>query len=575
MLKENEQAWMQAYTKGSKSLQARLSKIHANNPEFQNFVKKHGFGGTLSKKQAEKQKKSSVVTVPPMDKEKPEMKKGPENREALIRQAAEKIRNRRLAAANRVAFGGELGGGFIMPHSSFRTYREHLEEQKKKLDKMGFPIMPKVQQLPPPKTPHPVPQGYERVKDPWGFNVVRKIRKEDVAYLDGFVATHRGGWVAKRNGKQIGPVVSTKEIAQKYIKQTKKGIAQKVLDRLSQLKPHLAAESKENRDRVRSWDSAVVISKSGKMPKMVSDPKSKLNKLRRMAQMGLRKVLATEYTEMSSKEALNELKKATLASYISKASRRAGAAKSLETDFHRDANRYIAKAQDAENRYLGGSNSVGKNDAAELRAKADTNDEISASFRKVAKKRYAGIDLAAKKLAKEETEQLDERNTESHPDLWDTHELRHESGKVLKKGDKVKGFRGTYKIKGFEMPHHEGSTGRVYTDKGQFFPGVVNAKIVKKAVKEEAEPVNEVSRGVIARLATARYNQAQAALKKKDIPEYVKKMQKAIKAGDATTPKTGWTPEEDPENDGRPKKEEVEKPTYRQVREAIVRRKGK
>lgn len=125
----SQKAWMQAYTKGSKSLQARLAKIHANNPEFQDFVKKHGFGGNLSKKQSEKQKVSSSPTVKPVDQPNPETKKGPADREAMIKAAARKIQDRRAAASNRVAFGGELGGGFSLPNMGFRTYREETERE--------------------------------------------------------------------------------------------------------------------------------------------------------------------------------------------------------------------------------------------------------------------------------------------------------------------------------------------------------------------------------------------------------------------------------------------------------------
>ena len=37
------------------------------------------------------------------------------------------------------------------------------------------------------------------------------------------------------------------------------------------------------------------------------------------------------------------------------------------------------------------------------------------------------------------------------------------------------GFRGNYRIDGGRAPHKPGSTGKVWTDKGEFFPGVVNA----------------------------------------------------------------------------------------------------
>lgn len=508
-LKENERAWMQAFTKGSKSAQARLSKIHANNPEFQDFVKKHGFGGTLSKKQAEKQKVSSVATVPPVHTP-PEKQKGPADRETMIRQAAEKIRNRRLANANRVAFGGELGGGFVMPHSGFRTYREHLEEQKKKLDKLGFPVMKKDDPaLPEPKTPHPVPRGYERVKDNMGFNVLRKIR----------------------------------------------------------------SESKENRDRVMSYDSALVITKSGKLPKLTSDPKIRVSKMiKRIGSLGLKKLLATEQTEMSSKESLNELKKSTMASYLAKAGSRVRSGTSLGKDFEHDAYKDMAVANKHHPNMVtpGFEKDPEKLDKAEKSMKA--NFDLANMFKRDAKNRIKGIARAGRLLAKEEVEQLDERNTESHPKLWDTHALVHKSGKVLEKGAKVKGFRGTYKIQGFEMPHHSGSTGRVYTDKGTFFPGVVDAKIVKRDnhVEEEVKPVNEVSRGVIAKVATARYQQAQKALKDKDFGGYVKNKQKSLKAADATVPKSGWSSEDDV------KKEEISpQEKYRKIRESLVRGKGK
>lgn len=120
-------AWHNAFTKGSKQVQKNLAKIHANNPEFQDFVKKHGFGGNLSAKQASKQKKTSVATVAPVTEPKPEQK-DPNARMAHIKQAAEKAKLRKMAASNRAAFGGELGGGYIIPGGSFRRYSESIEE---------------------------------------------------------------------------------------------------------------------------------------------------------------------------------------------------------------------------------------------------------------------------------------------------------------------------------------------------------------------------------------------------------------------------------------------------------------
>jgi hypothetical protein len=229
-----------------------------------------------------------------------------------------------------------------------------------------------------------------------------------------------------------------------------------------------------------------------------------------MAQMGLRKVLATENIDMSSKEKLDELKKATLASYINKASKDAVVNHGLGKEFKRDAEwshnkaDKIAAVHDVED----DADAAAK--VVQHRSMADAENRLSQTFAKKATKRLKGVSMASKKLAKEEvspiisqakelyrsrTSPLNENNTDSHPNLWDTHALVHKSGKVLEKGAKIKGFRGTYKIQGFELPHHSGSTGRVYTDKGQFFPGVVDAKIVKKAVKEETQDDDEPGSG--------------------------------------------------------------------------------
>lgn len=322
-------------------------------------------------------------------------------------------------------------------------------------------------------------------------------------------------------------------------------------------------------------------------------------------------------------KALNELKKATMASYLAKAGGVLRADTKIGLDFENDAYKDMAVA----NKHHPNMVTPGFEKSPEKLAKAEksmkTNFDLAKTFKRGANNRIKGIARAGRLLAKEgveltkkgtprkpatgiqkaaaagtlgkelnaeikkaaykptlmdkiksklrKEETINERNTESHPSLWNTHELRHDSGKVLKKGDVVKDFRGDkHKIKGFELPHHSGSTGRVYTSQGSFFPGVVDAKIVKKkAVKEET--VNEVSRSTIAKVATARYNQAQAALKQKDFGGYVKKMGKAIKAADKTTPNSGWSPEDDPKN------EEVipavsAQERYRQIREAKVRK---
>lgn len=215
----SQKAWMQAYTKGSKSLQARLSKIHANNPEFQEFVKKHGFGGNLSVKQSGLQKKPSIAASKTADG--PSEKKNL-GREAVIKAAAEKIKDRRAAAANRVAFGGELGGGFSMPMGGFRTYREEFTVQD-----IG----------------------------------------EEIYYKDGVITMHKGGWIAKRDGKRIGTVMPSDKDAKNAIDSTHRNLMQKTVDVLKKKKAEiaqglgrmsLATESAANRRRVRSWDSAVM-----------------------------------------------------------------------------------------------------------------------------------------------------------------------------------------------------------------------------------------------------------------------------------------------------------------------------
>lgn len=171
-MKPVKKAWMTAMTKGSKALQARLSKIHADNPEFQAFVKKHGLGDNLSVKQSDKYKKQ-VPAAAPAQEIKPEVKLSTKEREDLIRNAAEKAKHRRLASANRAAFGGELGGGYIMPRSGFRRYSEEVVSEAKKKIVLGK----RIPQLPG-TVDHPVPKGYVRVKDSQGFNVLKKKIKE-------------------------------------------------------------------------------------------------------------------------------------------------------------------------------------------------------------------------------------------------------------------------------------------------------------------------------------------------------------------------------------------------------------
>lgn len=317
----SQKAWMAAYTKGSKSIQARLAKIHANNPEFQEFVKKHGFGGNLSAKQAEKQKKTSIGV---QQTEKNAPTKGPVDREAMIRAAAEKLRDRKLASANRAAFGGELGGGFSIPNMSFRTYRESLDYKGlKRLSKKPtkaereymkndpenqaqferirkkFAKRANLAYLGGKKVNEELKVGDQvKLRKDWAGEDAGKVFtihhqnadgkfwighgkskagwyvhphqitkhksvKEDVDYKDAKLRMRRGGWVVIRNGKQQGIIHPTEGHAKMFADATRETLGHKVMKALrlkakSFARAHYATESAANRRRVRSWDSAIM-----------------------------------------------------------------------------------------------------------------------------------------------------------------------------------------------------------------------------------------------------------------------------------------------------------------------------
>ena len=197
----------------------------------------------------------------------------------------------------------------------------------------------------------------------------------------------------------------------------------------------------------------------------------------------------------------------------------------------------------------------------------------AAKFRRQAQNTVKGVALAGKKLAKEEAIVEAGKNP-----YGPGYKLVDKDGKQLSVGHKFKDEDGEHhEVTGWQSGAQRGnssSSGRVAVKVGkgkkayhtEYFPHVFGMKVVK----EDAEQIDEVSRSTIAKVATARYNQAQDALKKKDFGGYVKKMGKAIKASDATTPKTGWSPEDDGK-----KNEEVvpvlsAQEKYRQVKEARV-----
>lgn len=306
----SQKAWMAAYTKGSKSIQARLAKIHANNPEFQEFVKKHGFGGNLSAKQAEKQRTS--IGVQQTEKNAPT--KGPVDREAMIKAAAEKLRDRRLAAHNRASFGGELGGGFSVPNMGFRTYRESLEmnevlrhkpgaisalrrgsgQEKRRMsaakqrvmdkDPEGFAAHQKRVKAAKALFKHvenlhrelSSPYAYERGAkrepiDNRKYNLLMKhvnALKEDVDYKGGDkLRMRRGGWVVIRNGKQHGVIHPTEMHAKEFADATRETLSHKLGAVIRKKAKEIArgmgrysyaTESAANRRRIRSWDSAIM-----------------------------------------------------------------------------------------------------------------------------------------------------------------------------------------------------------------------------------------------------------------------------------------------------------------------------
>lgn len=492
-----EAAWKSAFEKGSKRIQSNLRKIHAKNPEFQEFIDKHGFGVTLSKKKAENQsakRPPSSPTVKPTSPAHPEAKKGPVDRLAMIKAAQEKRKLRNQAASNRIAWGGELGGSFQMPGNSFRRYSESLEEARKKRV-MGFDMtLQKPPQLPAPKGGHPVPKGYERIKDSHGTNVLRK----------------------------------------------------KVAERFELMKPILAEGSQ---DDMSSWDSAIVRTRFGR----IKTPKAKkdrfMNKLRRVARKKIKKVLATEYTEMSSKEALQELKKATYASYLQKAPQRVRSGTSIAKKFEDD---YYYHMKTANKHSPNIVTFDGKEkDPAKLKdaeAKMKVAKELQTDFKNRASKRIAGIQRAGRLLSKEEVEEIVmENNSLARPELWDTHELRGEDGKAIKKGQVVKDFRGEpHKVVGFAPPHKPSSSGRVYTKhgddfehEGSFFPGVINASIHKKSAVKE---------GFVGLYKAKRQAMFEAKTEETVAPEVVEEEQQVV--------------------------EEVRKPDYRDVRRALIR-KGK
>lgn len=256
-------------------------------------------------------------------------------------------------------------------------------------------------------------------------------------------------------------------------------------------------------------------------------------------------------------DALNELKKATMASYLAKAGRRVRTSAKLATDFEHDGYKDMAVANKHHPNMVtpGFEKDPEKLAAAEKSMKG--NFDLRDTFKRQSDNRIKGIARAGRLLAKEESV------TEGKNPYGPGYKLVDKEGNELKVGHK---FLHTSHHEGSKPEHHEitgwqsgeqrgnsSSSGRVAVRVGkgkksyetEYFPHVFGMKVVK----EDAEPVNELSRSTLASVATKRYQQAQAALKDKDFGGYVKGMKKAIKAADATTPNVGWSPEDDKKNE--------------------------
>ena len=100
-----------------------------------------------------------------------------------------------------------------------------------------------------------------------------------------------------------------------------------------------------------------------------------------------------------------------------------------------------------------------------------------------------------------------------------------ETGKVVKLPYKTKDFRGDpMTVKGFTEPHKSSSSGRIQTDKGEYFPGVAGVKIIGH--KFESVDLNEAKKldigdkgvdyndNVVEIIAIGNYNKIAKMLKK-------------------------------------------------------------
>lgn len=123
-------------------------------------------------------------------------------------------------------------------------------------------------------------------------------------------------------------------------------------------------------------------------------------------------------------------------------------------------------------------------------------------------------------------------NTYAKPELWNSHALVTDDGKELKKGSVVKDHRGDkHKVVGFQVPHHSGSSGRVFTKHGskyqydgQFFPSVVGAKIKERKFSSAGEHVG-YHKGFGEEVEVEDRNKNEETISERDRSEYQANMQ--------------------------------------------------
>jgi nitrogen regulatory protein PII len=249
---------------------------------------------------------------------------------------------------------------------------------------------------------------------------------------------------------------------------------------------------------------------------------------------------------MSYEKALNELKKATMAAYLAKAPRAQRADDSISKSFDNDYGKALSVANKHHPNMLtpGFEKDPAKLRAAELNMKA--NADLRDTFKRKANNRIKGIARAGRLLAKE-----DAVNEANH-----THQVVY-----------------TVPGEGKQKQYYHVTADDEAHAREQLMDAEPKAKIHKvEPIAKNEEVVNELKTSTLASVATKRYAQAQAALKAKDFGGYVKNKAKSMKAADATTPKSGWSSEDDKKN------EEVVVPTvsaqekYRQIKEAKVKK---